>query len=117
MRISDWSSDVCSSDLDHIKSPDCLDCDRLPMLVRRFSRSRSSAIARTTWCGCSSRVERRPRPVRRQPPGRDSRRRSEEHTSELPSLMRLSYAVICLNKKIEPESNIEKHKTHRKYIA
>src|SRR3546814_2966358 len=26
--------------------------------------------------------------------------RSEEHTSELPSLMRLSYAVFCLNKKI-----------------
>src|SRR3546814_5158372 len=26
------------------------------------------------------------------------RRRSEEHTSELPSLMRISYAVFCLNK-------------------
>src|SRR3546814_10656819 len=28
-------------------------------------------------------------------------RRSEEHTSELKSLMRLSYAVLCLKKKIE----------------
>src|SRR3546814_1757910 len=26
-------------------------------------------------------------------------KRSEEHTSELPSLMRISYAVFCLNKK------------------
>src|SRR3546814_4864165 len=29
-----------------------------------------------------------------------SRRRSEEHTSELQSLMRISYAVFCLKKKI-----------------
>src|SRR3546814_6779858 len=29
----------------------------------------------------------------------DPRRRSEEHTSELQSLMRISYAVFCLNKK------------------
>src|SRR3546814_9853776 len=33
-------------------------------------------------------------------PGRQGRiRRSEEHTSELQSLMRISYAVFCLNKK------------------
>src|SRR3546814_3143596 len=32
---------------------------------------------------------------------RDSRRRSEEHTSELQSLMRISYAVFCLKKKKE----------------
>src|SRR3546814_3123827 len=30
---------------------------------------------------------------------RDTRRRSEEHTSELQSLMRISYAVFCLKKK------------------
>src|SRR3546814_5145311 len=30
---------------------------------------------------------------------RDGRRRSEEHTSELQSLMRISYAVFCLKKK------------------
>src|SRR3546814_6387216 len=30
-------------------------------------------------------------------------RRSEEHTSELQSLMRISYAVFCLNKKIKPK--------------
>src|SRR3546814_2126223 len=39
------------------------------------------------------------------PPGRSAtlacheRRRSEEHTSELPSLMRISYAAFCLKKK------------------
>src|SRR3546814_9236723 len=33
------------------------------------------------------------------PSQRDQRRRSEEHTSELQSLMRISYAVFCLKKK------------------
>src|SRR3546814_1439214 len=32
-------------------------------------------------------------------PGADPARRSEEHTSELQSLMRISYAVFCLKKK------------------
>src|SRR3546814_8525412 len=32
-------------------------------------------------------------------PGGDRRRRSEEHTSELQSLMRISYAVFCLKNK------------------
>src|SRR3546814_1847341 len=36
-------------------------------------------------------------------------RRSEEHTSELQSLMRISYAVFCLKKK-----NIQHHETKRK---
>src|SRR3546814_4241576 len=38
--------------------------------------------------------------------------RSEEHTSELQSLMRISYAVFCLNKK----KTIQKH-TSTKYTA
>src|SRR3546814_7991639 len=37
--------------------------------------------------------------------------RSEEHTSELQSLMRISYAVFCLKKK---KPNIQKHKNNRK---
>src|SRR3546814_4578878 len=37
--------------------------------------------------------------VERRRLGRDSNGRSEEHTSELQSLMRISYAVFCLNKK------------------
>src|SRR3546814_5786332 len=39
-------------------------------------------------------------------------RRSEEHTSELQSLMRISYAVFCLKKKNKPQEVI--HKTYRK---
>src|SRR3546814_8034219 len=37
-----------------------------------------------------------------------SKDRSEEHTSELQSLMRSSYAVFCLKKKIEQERNLQK---------
>src|SRR3546814_4526852 len=42
-------------------------------------------------------------PMRR----RRSRARSEEHTSELQSLMRISYAVFCLKKKITPHNAYE----------
>src|SRR3546814_9807643 len=38
-------------------------------------------------------------------------RRSEEHTSELQSLMRISYAVFCLKKKNKKNTNINKHNT------
>src|SRR3546814_963056 len=42
--------------------------------------------------------------------------RSEEHTSELQSLMRISYAVFCLKKKTRKNINlIKKHTTTRKY--
>src|SRR3546814_10352344 len=74
MRISDWSSDVCSSDL-------------LSPGARALPRRDHRADA--------------PRPV----PVRDGtadpllHSRSEEHTSELQSLMRISYAVFCLKKK------------------
>src|SRR3546814_2875724 len=40
----------------------------------------------------------------------DSAKRSEEHTSELQSLMRISYAVFCLKKK---KTTKTQHKTHR----
>src|SRR3546814_8979943 len=36
-------------------------------------------------------------------------RRSEEHTSELQSLMRISYAVFCLNKNKEPYTDKQQH--------
>src|SRR3546814_6646101 len=42
--------------------------------------------------------------------GRRMRTRSEEHTSELQSLMRISYAVFCLKKKKKQQTNI--HTTH-----
>src|SRR3546814_1741990 len=39
----------------------------------------------------------------------DEAERSEEHTSELQSLMRSSYAVFCLNKKTEQNGTSERH--------
>src|SRR3546814_6757504 len=39
-------------------------------------------------------------------------RRSEEHTSELQSLMRISYAVFCLKKKQTTHSHIPRHKSY-----
>src|SRR3546814_1646696 len=41
------------------------------------------------------------------------RERSEEHTSELQSIMRISYAVFCLKKK----TTLTNHNTHINYIA
>src|SRR3546814_10261148 len=45
----------------------------------------------------------------RQDADRREARRSEEHTSELQSLMRLSYAVFCLKKKKHPHRNTSPH--------
>src|SRR3546814_9913074 len=39
--------------------------------------------------------------------------RSEEHTSELQSLMRISYAVFCLKKKITKQNKHKPHNTHK----
>src|SRR3546814_9758440 len=52
--------------------------------------------------GCAPTASRHCRHTCESAPHRDSRRRprrSEEHTSELQSLMRISYAVFCLKKK------------------
>src|SRR3546814_2227852 len=45
----------------------------------------------------------------------DARRRSEEHTSELQSLMRISYAVFCLKKKNQTTTltKTQQHTLHR----
>src|SRR3546814_5488480 len=97
MRISDWSSDVCSSDLSRGSSGRCR--------CRTRSRKRFSQ---------SMPANRRPRqrPERRTFIGADTAMvrplgflRSEEHTSELQSLMRISYAVFCLKKKKQQHKN------------
>src|SRR3546814_2491512 len=54
-------------------------------------------------------------------PGAAKRRRSEEHTSELQSLMRISYAVFCLKKKKQTQPNrlrdsTNDHKKHTHYV-
>src|SRR3546814_9287983 len=117
MRISDWSSDVCSSDLlDLVAAGAALAAPRLDLFdlvaadhlhrdrlaLRRLA---AGGIAVRRLAGLAVRVllgrrsglgvggfERRVR-RRGRPPG--IRGRSEEHTSELQSLMRISYAVFC----------------------
>src|SRR3546814_3665006 len=99
MRISDWSSDVCSSDLEPWDSP------YVPkeVALRGFH----------SWTATLNRNEEMDSFMRNawnlKPQGRDGNyqryafgnggARSEEHTSELQSLMRISYAVFCLKKK------------------
>src|SRR3546814_8731810 len=129
MRISDWSSDVCSSDL---LPP------RIPSKIRLWplkTRPTLSTWLQTIWLPLPTTpwtLPMQPPPTRWKlpttpcnrlsppvlpvaktcrnrasfgtlyffvhPTGND-RLRSEEHTSELQSLMRISYAVFCLKKK------------------
>src|SRR3546814_2238795 len=120
MRISDWSSDVCSSDL---VAPGALisiggpRCKQFLHYTRREARRKASYInavgivqrsnviaepgedievvehdrggARQTGPFCDHRWHRQSVRIER----------SEEHKSELQSLMRISYAVFCLQKK------------------
>src|SRR3546814_7097680 len=106
--MSDWSSDVCSSDLGARGGHGIgrsLEIRILP--VRRGPGSLSAE--KRGFRGVAARGPRRKTPrqagasVSIEPGGRA---RSEEHTSELQSLMRISYAVFCLkqNKKHTPNS-------------
>src|SRR3546814_7259291 len=98
MRISDWSSDVCSSDLPPLRG-------RAGAGVpagRRQPDPLFAAGGRGAIGQISGRRDARRRPLLALPQdggtaGGDGR--SEEHTSELQSLMRISYAVFCLKKK------------------
>src|SRR3546814_8961107 len=88
MRISDWSSDVCSSDLA---------CRKDTATAYRHGARRPSDSAQAGGdraCGAPA-----ARSFRRSQAASAQARRSEEHTSELQSLMRISYAVFCLKKK------------------
>src|SRR3546814_7832783 len=109
MRISDWSSDVCSSDLiaPTKEAPSSLAWLRL-VLCRVVSlsdttpplpcgRTGGSVIGRMS--AFSKRVPLRIARDRSAPRRLDQR--SEEHTSELQSLMRSSYDVFCLKKKTQ----------------
>src|SRR3546814_6438851 len=138
MRISDWSSDMCSSDL---IDGACLDlgdaaarADRLvvdlvagggvvvgrPLGDQRKDERCAGAgnvggdlVAGVGRCVCTRsvgfaglrlvarRLARGDEQQRgqRERGGAEDGRRSEEHTSELQSLMRSSYAVFCLKKK------------------
>src|SRR3546814_1175352 len=108
MRISDWSSDVCSSDLLNIIGAQTGE-RRYDLLKwrygRKFTRHRPIRCAFKTvlhhhaisagklYCSCNRNrcvavASHSPLHVR-----------SEEHTSELQSIMRISYAVFCLKNK------------------
>src|SRR3546814_4712633 len=105
MRISDWSSDVFSSDLDRVvvglagatvvegglaiglDHPGAVDRPRVEVLEHLLDGRVLAGLLLLVPVGA---VE----------DGRgDEGGRSEEHTSELQSLMRISYAVFCLKKK------------------
>src|SRR3546814_9345462 len=107
MRISDWSSDVCSSDVD-VDQPVEL---RLCGVGDQGIVAVSGIVDEVIKCiALPSLRERRTQPIHK---GRKSRDvagvqlkrdcRSEEHTSEIQSLMRISYAVFCVKKKITKE--------------
>src|SRR3546814_1449312 len=89
MRISDWSSDVCSSDLAGLVQDHAI--------RGRLNIASPSDIAIHRHYGGKIRL----RPTGLRPPPAAYRQipRSEEHPSELQSLMRISYAVFCLKKK------------------
>src|SRR3546814_3161973 len=118
MRIIDWSSDVCSSDLQSLSSrvkelynpkaffthaalldQACAHCPIFPTAASRRSLGRVSVpvwliiLSDQLWIVAL---------VGLYPTNKLIQRglRSEEHTSELQSLMSISYAVFCLTKKI-----------------
>src|SRR3546814_2550480 len=107
MRISDWSSDVCSSDLDvswrttkgaSVQNP-------LDQPDASWPQLRGAPCSHSRIPGPGLGL---PRSTRK---GSAKRSRSEEHTSELQSLMRISYAVFCLKKK-NTQNNQQLHLTY-----
>src|SRR3546814_3275005 len=119
MRICDWSSYVCSSDLHRFYSPGgalTIDDEVFEKLTIWFKSSRPESGAITidssvvvvhtkggsAWpqSACSGIIE--SGQIRITPKGRS---RSEEHTPELQSLMRLSSAVLLCKKNRKRECN------------
>src|SRR3546814_7010193 len=121
MRISDWSSDVCSSDL----GPGLI--LGLAQPGRRLGAGLESDGATTSAFGPRRRSS-GSRAGRPRASGAVARglgdvlprgaRRSEEHTSELQSLMRISYAVFCLKKKKQRtnKTSIRRITTHKNIV-
>src|SRR3546814_4819678 len=120
MRISDWSSDVCSSDLlagELFHGPLCptqrrgrrklRDGHHVALVLVRHEAAGHPAEEQhghADQTGEQQHAEHRP-------PQHEANARSEEHTSELQSLMRISYAVFCLKKK-----KTKKHTQNRSTI-
>src|SRR3546814_9129817 len=113
MRISDWSSDVCSSDLQiiaelpgiaHVAPVERV--QRIALQIRLIAlRQKCAKLPGSAGGGCDRRCAAHSGRLRllraggKQCEAGGRAQRSEEHTSELQSLMRISYAVFCLKKK------------------
>src|SRR3546814_8018860 len=140
MRISDWSSDVCSSDLQFVRNDGLFTGPALNQItlpahdyaasvafykqlgLKQIVDSPGNGYARFEAAnGVTLSIHLSPSRLREglgeglsdaaseetgPPP------RSEEHTSELQSLMRISYAVFCLKKNTQTQYNKTRHKHH-----
>src|SRR3546814_7994997 len=126
MRISDWSSDVCSSDLNGIQSWDIKDMEENAVLTLTARKHLENALVNALRIAPYQATEILDRhdnfheldylasPLHGtkalicEAHGTKTATahlfRSEEHTSELQSLMRISYAVFCLKKKKNTKS-------------
>src|SRR3546814_3674622 len=139
MRISDWSSDVCSSDLQAARVHPAPGLALGPRPLPQLSGSDPDPLLRVGEMALSFRRKRQPDMIGDTRPSWHLHRylqgsanlfeenrllkvaiaglfgitavlgRSEEHTSELQSLMRISYAVFCLKKK-------KRTKAHQVYL-
>src|SRR3546814_6376563 len=115
MRISDWSSDVCSSDLALIEDAATLgDLGRMRAMlaVTRRAIAADPADPRAYYLQA----------VLAARAGRFDlarvllQKRSEEHTSELQSLMRTSYAVFCLKTTKQALDQTERNYEHNNML-
>src|SRR3546814_10520085 len=132
MRISDWSSDVCSSDLNipaassPVEDPAGIITSgtrlsnhshfSITELVDRFERGmahRRQLVAEAVTAKKAREAAAQEQPAWLEP----ARVRSEEHTSELQSLMRISYAVFCLKKKKNKTVRQWKYETQYEHVT
>src|SRR3546814_4061354 len=98
MRISDWSSDVCSSDLFEIAALS-EEKDQLAQALESLAGVIEAAPMPMWHRNPDLRLSLVNSAYVHSVDAKDAAERSEEHTSELQSLMRISYAVSCLKKK------------------
>src|SRR3546814_2545705 len=105
MRISDWSSDVCSSDLTMRIAQALYEdgaitymrTDGVQMDGSAISAARKAIATRYDGGYVPDKSRQYQAKAKN---AQEAHERSDEHTSELQSLMLTSYAVFCLQKKI-----------------
>src|SRR3546814_2804085 len=118
MRISDWSSDVCSSDLVFVVAnrvhPNALEISRkdfeqsiehkIDVLIPADPKlaAQAAKLGKTlAEVAKGNRIGHALENMMQLAMGAGEECRSEEHTSEIQSLMRNSYAILCLKKKLQ----------------